>query len=96
MIEKLLEALKQHNVSCKELKPLSAKQGIFWRQHSFNLFFKGSFKNIKSFMHDFFAQQQFISCEKLFLTRWKDNKIKGKLRVTFTTFGEPKKRHGKT
>jgi len=88
MVDLLLESLKQHDVSCMELKPLDVKQGAFWQDHSFDLIFKGKFKNIKAFTHDFFTLKQFISCNKLSLTRWKNHRIKGELRVTFITFGE--------
>jgi hypothetical protein len=92
MVDVLLESFKQHDISCKELKPLAVKRGVFWQNHSFELVFKGTFKNIKIFMHDFFAQHKFVSCNKLLLARWKENKVRGELNVSFITFGDYEKK----
>ncbi len=88
MIETLLAALKKYDISCKELKPLDIKRGLYWQKHPFNLTFKGSFKDIKSFMNDLFTQQKFVTCNTLSLTRLKKHKIKGEMKVTFITFGD--------
>ncbi len=88
MIEILLAGLKKHDVSCKELKPLLVKRGAYWQKHSFDLTFKGSFKGIRLFFLDLFAQQKFVTCNMLSLVRFKKHKIKGEMKVTFISFGD--------
>jgi hypothetical protein len=87
VVEKLLVMLKKHNISCKDLTPVCAKKGFFWKKHKFNLIFKGSFKNIESLLEEFFASLAFVTYSKLSLVRLQKHKIKGEIKLSFITFG---------
>jgi hypothetical protein len=88
MIDILLSMLKKYDVSCKELKPLPIKYGDYWQKHSFELVFKGKFKNIKSLMNELFTGQKFVTYNNLSLVRLKKHKVKGEMKLTFITFGD--------
>ena len=87
VVEKLLAMLRKHNISCKDLTPICVKEGVFWKKHKFNLIFKGNFKNIESFLEEFFAYQAFATYSKLSLVRLQKHKIKGEIKLSFITFG---------
>lgn len=87
LVERLLELLKKHALSCKTLSPLPIKQCPQCQKHRVRIVVKGQFKQIKSFLNDLYALSPYLSCNELSLSRLKNHKVSGDMKLSFITFG---------
>ncbi|KKQ48783.1 MAG: hypothetical protein US69_C0014G0024 [candidate division TM6 bacterium GW2011_GWF2_38_10] len=78
-----LEKMKIHDLECKMIHPgqVNQKNGCIFQ--SFDVSYKGLFKNIKTFIHDFYDTNQVVCSTFLTMQRHKHHRVKGIFSISF-------------
>lgn len=81
--DRWIEAMKLHDLECKMVHPgqVYQKDGCIFQ--SFDVAYKGLFKNVKTFIHDFYDHNQVACSTFLMMQRHKNHRVKGTFSISF-------------